>query len=137
MPITLPRLAHTMIRVSDLQASIDFYALHLGMSIQRREEYPEGRFSLVFLGYGDEDHHPLIELTHNWDPHPIDPGQAWGHIAIWVSDLYEMVERLRRANIMIYREPGPMSVKPRSGRREEIAFLRDPDGYAIELIQAE
>lgn len=124
------RLLHTMIRVGDLDRSIDFYTRILGMRLLRRKDYPEGRFTLAFVGYGEESDTAVIELTHNWDTASYDPGQGFGHVAIGVDDIEAVCQRIREAGGMISREPGPMK-----HGTTVIAFVKDPDGYAIELIQ--
>ena len=124
------RLLHTMIRVGDLDRSIDFYTRILGMRLLRRKDYPEGRFTLAFVGYGEESDTAVIELTHNWDTASYDPGQGFGHVAIGVDDIDAVCQRIREAGGMISREPGPMK-----HGTTVIAFVKDPDGYAIELIQ--
>jgi lactoylglutathione lyase len=129
-----PRLLHTMIRVSDLERSLAFYLDGLGMRELRREDYPKGRFTLVFVGYGSEASSALIELTHNWDHNEYEHGTRFGHIAIGISDLNKFSERLKSMGIEITREPGPMSFASDSGNCDVIAFVKDPDGYQIELI---
>ncbi|TLS66927.1 lactoylglutathione lyase [Mariprofundus erugo] len=124
------RLLHTMIRVTDLERAIRFYTDVLGMKLLRRKEYPEGRFTLAFVGYGDESQTAVIELTYNWDTHAYEAGNAFGHIAIGVDDIYAVCERMRLAGGLITREPGPMK-----HGTTVIAFVRDPDGYSIELIE--
>jgi len=124
------RVLHTMIRVSDLDASIDFYTCVLGMKLLRRKDYPGGRFTLVFVGYGDESDTSVIELTYNWDTASYEHGNAFGHIAIGVDDIYTVCDRIRAAGGAISREPGPMK-----HGETVIAFVLDPDGYAIELIE--
>ncbi len=124
------RLLHTMIRVSDLEKSIDFYTHVLGMRLLRRKDYPGGKFTLAFVGYGDESDTAVIELTHNWETSSYEQGNAYGHIAIGAEDIYALCERIRADGGMISREPGPMKHGD-----TVIAFVRDPDGYAIELIQ--
>lgn len=124
------RLLHTMIRVGDLDRSIDFYTRILGMRLLRRKDYPEGRFTLAFVGYGEESDTAVIELTHNWDTASYDPGQGFGHVAIGVDDIDAVCQRIREAGGIISREPGPMK-----HGTTVIAFVKDPDGYAIELIQ--
>lgn len=123
------RLLHTMIRVSDLDESIKFYCDVLGMTLLRKKDYPSGRFTLAFVGYGSEADHAVIELTHNWDTRQYDLGNAFGHVAIGVENIYETCEALRRKGAKIVREPGPMK---HGGT--EIAFIEDPNGYRIELI---
>lgn len=123
------RLLHTMIRTGNLEQAIAFYTQVLGMRLLRRKDYPEGRFTLAFVGYGDEDAHTAIELTHNWDVAHYELGTAFGHLAIEVEDVYQAVEDIRRKGGRIVREAGPMQ-----GGTTVIAFVTDPDGYKIELI---
>lgn len=123
------RLLHTMIRVNDLDESIKFYCDVLGMTLLRKKEYPSGRFTLAFVGYGSEAEQAVIELTYNWDTHQYDLGNAFGHIAIGVENIYEACETLRRKGAKIVREPGLMK---HGGT--EIAFIEDPNGYKIELV---
>ncbi len=124
------RLLHTMIRVGDLEKSIDFYTRIMGMRLLRRKDYPVGRFTLAFVGYGDEADTAVIELTWNWDTSSYDLGNAFGHIAIAVDDIYTVCDWVRAAGGVISREPGPMKHGD-----TVIAFVRDPDSYAIELIE--
>ena len=124
------RLLHTMIRVHDLDDSLRFYCNVLGMHLLRRKDYPTGRFTLAFVGYGDEAHDAVIELTYNWDTHHYELGTGFGHIAIGVDDIYATCTALREKGVKIVREPGPMKD---SGTH--LAFIEDPDGYRIELIQ--
>ena len=125
------RLLHTMLRVGDLQRSIDFYTGVLGMKLLRRKDYPSGEFTLAFVGYGDEDSNAVIELTHNWgQKEPYQLGTAFGHLAIGVPDIYGTCERLAKDGVKIPRPPGPMK---HGG--SVIAFIEDPDGYKIELIE--
>ena len=124
------RLLHTMIRVNDLDQSLRFYCEALGMHLLRRQDYPGGRFTLAFVGYGDEAHTAVIELTHNWDTHQYDLGSGFGHLAIGVSDIYQTCEQLRAKGVPIVREPGPMK-----HGSTVIAFVEDPNGYRLELIQ--
>lgn len=125
------RLLHTMLRVFDLEKSVDFYCQHLGMTELRRSEHEHGRFTLVFLGYGDEKDHTVLELTHNWDrTEPYDKGDAFGHLAIGVKDIYGLCETLEKAGVDVPRKPGPMK-----GSTTVLAFIRDPDGYMIEFIE--
>jgi lactoylglutathione lyase len=124
------RLLHTMIRVGDLDRSIAFYSRLLGMRLLRRTDYPEGRFTLAFLGYGDEAHHTVIELTHNWDTASYDLGNGFGHLAIGVPDIHGACARLAAEGVKIPRPPGPMK-----HGSTVIAFVEDPDGYRIELIE--
>lgn len=125
------QLLHTMIRVFDLDKSIDFYTNKLGMKLLRKKDYPTGEFTLVFVGYGDEDSNAVIELTHNWgQKEPYQLGTAFGHLAIGVPDIYGTCEKLAKDGVKIPRPPGPMK---HGG--SVIAFIEDPDGYKIELIQ--
>ena len=124
------RMLHTMLRVGDLEKSLRFYCDVLGMRLLRRKDYPSGRFTLAFVGYGDEDTHTVIELTHNWETDHYDLGAGYGHIALGVEDIYDACQRLRDKGAKIVREPGPMK---HGG--SVIAFIEDPDGYKIELIQ--
>jgi lactoylglutathione lyase len=125
------QLLHTMIRVFDLEKSIEFYTNHLGMTLLRRKDYPTGEFTLAFVGYGDEDSNAVIELTHNWgQKEPYQLGTAFGHLAVGVPDIYGTCERLAKAGVKIPRPPGPMK---HGG--SVIAFVEDPDGYKIELIE--
>ncbi len=125
------RILHTMIRVLDLEKSLDFYSNHLGMKLLRKHDYPEGRFTLAFLGYGDESEDTVIELTHNWDRiEPYAMGEAFGHIAIGVSDIYGLCEILEKNGVDVPRKPGPMK-----HGTTILAFARDPDGYMIEFIE--
>jgi len=124
------RVLHTMIRVGDLERSLDFYSNVLGMKILRRKDYPDGRFTLAFVGYGDESSNAVIELTHNWDTQTYDIGTGYGHIALGMENIYTACEAIREKGGKITREPGPMK-----HGTTEIAFVEDPDGYKIELIQ--
>jgi lactoylglutathione lyase len=125
------QLLHTMIRVFDLEKSIAFYTGHLGMKLLRRKDYPTGEFTLAFVGYGDEESNAVIELTHNWgQKEPYQLGTAFGHLAVGVPDIYGTCERLAKAGVKIPRPPGPMK---HGG--SVIAFIEDPDGYKIELIE--
>ncbi len=125
------RILHTMLRVLDLQRSLDFYIGSLGMQLVRRQDYPTGRFTLAFLGYGSEASSTVLELTHNWDQlEPYELGNAWGHIAIEVNDVYASCADLAEAGVTITRNPGPMKHSS-----TVIAFIDDPDGHKIELIQ--
>lgn len=123
------RILHTMLRVGDLQRSIDFYTQVMGMHLLRQRDNPEYQYTLAFLGYGPESEQAAIELTYNYGVDKYDLGNAYGHIAIEVDDLYGTCERIRAAGGTISREPGPVK-----GGTTEIAFVKDPDGYAIELI---
>lgn len=130
------RLLHTMLRVSDLDRSIAFYTEQLGMHLLRTERYPDGQFTLAFLGYGAESDNAVLELTHNWDGRSYTRGDAYGHIALECIDLYGTCDALQTAGVIVIRQPGPMSAKsPDRADAEHIAFIQDPDGYRIELIQ--
>jgi len=125
------RLLHTMIRVRDLDASLNFYTNLLGMKLLRKRDYPTGKFTLAFVGYGDESNNTVIELTHNWgQAEPYDLGSAFGHLAVGVPDVYKTCERLAASGVKIPRPAGPMA---HGG--SVIAFIEDPDGYRIELVQ--
>src|SRR3989442_9465466 len=125
------RLLHTMLRVKDLDKSLHFYTNLLGMKMLRKRDYPTGKFTLAFVGYGDETSNTVIELTHNWDQkEPYALGGAFGHLAIGVPDVYKTCERLAASGVKIPRPAGPM---PHGGSL--IAFLEDPDGYRIELVE--
>ena len=127
------RLLHTMIRIRDAEKSIDFYTRHLGMQLLRRKDYPDGKFTNIFVGYGDEDSETVLELTHNWDqPEPYDHGSAFGHLAVAVPDIYKTCKALAAEGVNIPRAPVPMKF---GGGSTHIAFIEDPDGYKIELIQ--
>lgn len=123
------RILHTMIRVGDLERSIAFYTNVLGMKELRRKDYPDGKFTLAFVGYGDESENTVLELTYNWGVDHYEPGTGFGHIAIAVDDVYAACEKMRAAGGKIIREAGPMNAGDTI-----IAFLEDPDGYQIELI---
>jgi lactoylglutathione lyase len=123
------RLLHTLLRVGDLDRSIKFYTHVLGMKLLRRKEYPEGEFTLAFLGYGDEAEHTVIELTHNWGTDHYDLGEGYGHIAIEVDDVYTATAEVKHRGGKIIREAGPMNAGTTI-----IAFIEDPDGYQIELL---
>ena len=123
------RLAHTMIRVKDLEASFNFYCKTLGMKVLRKTDYPDGKFTNAFIGYGLENESPCLELTHNWDQkEDYDKGNGWGHICIETPDVYKACEDLEKLGVNITRKPGPM----KHGTRV-IAFCEDPDGYKVEL----
>ncbi len=123
------RLLHTMIRVGNLDKSIRFYTDILNMKLLRQKEYPEGRFTLAFVGYGDEKSNSAIELTHNWDTESYDLGTGFGHLAVEVEDVYRAVDKIRQQGGKILREAGPMNAGTTI-----IAFVEDPDGYQIELL---
>jgi len=123
------RLLHTMLRVGDLQRSIDFYTKILGMKLLRQKDYPDGKFTLAFVGYGDESDSTVIELTHNWDTDQYDVGSGFGHLAIEVDDVYKAADQIALQGGKIIREAGPMNAGATI-----IAFVEDPDGYQIELL---
>ncbi len=125
------RLLHTMLRVGDLEKSIQFYTKVLGMKLLRQKDYPDGKFTLAFVGYDDEAASAVIELTHNWDTDHYELGNGFGHIAVQVDDVYRACERIRDAGGEISREPGPMQ-----HGSTVLAFVKDPDGYMIELLGA-
>ncbi len=125
------RLLHTMIRVRDLDRSIDFYTRLLGMKLLRRKDYPSGEFTLAFVGYGDEESSTVVELTHNWGQgEPYELGTGFGHLAIGMPDIHGACDRLGAEGVAIPRPPGPMK---HGG--SVIAFIDDPDGYKIELVE--
>ena len=124
------RILHTMLRVGDLQRSIDFYTRVLGMTLLRKSENSEYKYTLAFVGYGDEKDEAVIELTYNWGVERYEPGTAYGHIAIGVPDAYAACERIAAAGGTVTRAAGPVK-----GGTTVIAFVTDPDGYKIELIQ--
>jgi lactoylglutathione lyase len=119
-----------MLRVGDLDAAIRFWTEHFGMKLLRRKDYPEGEFTLAFVGYGDESEHTVLELTYNWGRSDYQLGDGFGHVAIGVDDIHAVCERLRAAGVRITREPGPMK-----HGSTVIAFVQDPNGYKVELIQ--
>ena len=123
------RLLHTMIRVGNLEKSISFYTEILGMKLLRQKDYPDGKFTLAFVGYGNERDNTVIELTYNWDTDRYDMGNGFGHLAIEVDDVYAATEKIRAQGGKIIREPGPMNAGTTI-----IAFVEDPDGYPIELL---
>ncbi len=124
------RILHTMLRVTQLETSIEFYTKIMGMKLLRTNENKQYEYTLAFVGYGDESQGAVIELTYNWGTEKYDLGDAFGHIAIGVDDIYETCKTIRQAGGKITREPGPVK-----GGTTEIAFVEDPDGYKIELIQ--
>ena len=126
------RLLHTMLRVADLQKSVDFYTTVLDMKLLRRSENTEYKYTLAFLGYADETESTVLELTHNWDTSEYDLGNAYGHIAIEADDIYATCEKIKAMGGEITREAGPVK-----GGTTVIAFVKDPDGYMIELINKE
>jgi lactoylglutathione lyase len=123
-------MLHTMLRVGNLDRSIDFYTNVLGMQILRRKDYPEGKFTLAFVGYGDEKDHTVLELTHNWDTGQYDLGNAYGHVALEVDNAAEACDKVRAKGGKVVREAGPMK-----HGKTVIAFVEDPDGYKIEFIE--
>jgi lactoylglutathione lyase len=123
------RILHTMLRVGDLERSIEFYTRVLGMKLLRRKDYPDGKFTLAFVGYGSEADTAVIELTYNWDTASYQLGEGYGHIAIEVDDVYAAVDELRSRGGKVIREAGPMNAGSTI-----IAFIEDPDGYPVELI---
>ena len=125
------RLLHTMIRVKDVEKSMDFYSRHLGMDVLRKKDFPGGKFTNVFMGYGDENDNTVLELTHNWDQEEhYTHGSGFGHLAVAVSDIYGACEMMKKEGVSIPRPPGPMK-----HGTTVIAFIEDPDGYKIELIE--
>ena len=129
--MTNSRLLHTMLRVKDLDASVAFYTKLLGMKELRRNEVPGGRYTLAFVGYGDESSTSVIELTHNWDQEePYEIGSGFGHLAVGMPDVYAACEALKQAGAKITREAGPVK-----HGTTVIAFVEDPDGYKVELVQ--
>lgn len=124
------RILHTMIRVGDLDQSLRFYTDVLGMRLLRRQDYPDGKFTLAFVGYGDESDEAVIELTYNWDENRYELGNAFGHIAIGVEDIRKTCTEIKRRGGKVIREPGPMK-----HGSTVIAFVEDPDGYKLELIE--
>ena len=124
------RVLHTMIRVGDLDRSINFYTEVLGMKLLRKKDYPDGKFTLAFVGYGPESEQAVIELTHNWDTSTYDLGNGFGHIALAVEDAYAACAEIKQRGGKVVREAGPMK-----HGSTVIAFVEDPDGYKIELIQ--
>ena len=124
------RILHTMLRVGDLERSLAFYTQVLGMKELRRKDYPDGRFTLAFVGYGAESETAVLELTHNWDTKAYDLGNGYGHVAIAVHDAYKACEDVKKLGGKVTREPGPMKFGG-----SVIAFVEDPDGYKIEFIQ--
>ena len=123
------RILHTMLRVGDLDRSIKFYTEVLGMKLLRQKDYPDGKFTLAFIGYGDESDHTVIELTYNWNTDKYDLGDGYGHIAIEVDDVYQAADEIKQRGGKILRAAGPMNAGTTI-----IAFVADPDGYPIELI---
>ncbi len=124
------RILHTMLRVGDLKRSVEFYTEVLGMRLLRQSDYPTGRFTLAFVGYGKESDEAVLELTHNWDTNSYDLGSGYGHIAIEVDDAYKACDAVKERGGKVTREAGPMK-----HGTTVIAFVEDPDGYKIEFIQ--
>ena len=124
------RILHTMLRVGDLERSLKFYTEVLGMRVLRRKDYPEGKFTLAFVGYGEESETAVLELTHNWGVEKYDLGNAYGHIALEVPDAYQACDEVKKRGGKVTREAGPMK-----HGTTVIAFVEDPDGYKIEFIQ--
>lgn len=124
------RMLHTMLRVGNLERSIAFYTEVLGMQLLRQSDNPDYKYTLAFVGYGDESSNAVLELTYNWGVESYELGTAFGHIALEVDNVYEACDKIRAKGGVISREPGPVK-----GGTTEIAFVRDPDNYAIELIQ--
>ena len=124
------RMLHTMLRVGDMERSKAFYTQVLGMKVLREHDFPDGKFSLAFVGYGDEKHHSVLELTYNYGVESYEMGKAFGHIAIEVDDAYQACEQVKQAGGKVIREAGPMM-----HGSTVIAFIEDPDGYKIEFIQ--
>jgi lactoylglutathione lyase len=123
------RILHTMLRVGDLDRSIRFYTEVLGMKLLRQKDYPDGRFTLAFIGYGDESANTVIELTYNWDTDSYELGTGYGHIALEVDDVYKATEDISKRGGKVLRDAGPMNAGTTI-----IAFIEDPDGYPVELI---
>jgi lactoylglutathione lyase len=129
---TTMRLLHTMIRVNDLDETLKFYCDALEMKLLSRKDYPDGKFTLAFVGYADEKNNTVVELTHNWDTKSYEMGTAFGHLAVGVSDIYKTCDELKHKGVKVTREPGPMKFGG-----AVIAFIEDPNGYKIELIERE
>ncbi|MBW4618940.1 MAG: lactoylglutathione lyase [Cyanosarcina radialis HA8281-LM2] len=125
------RMLHTMLRVGNLEESLNFYCRVLGMKLLRQKDYPDGKFTLAFVGYGDESDHTVLELTYNWGVEEYNLGDAYGHIAIGVDDIYATCEEIKARGGKVVREPGPMK-----HGSTVIAFVQDPSGYKVELIQS-
>jgi len=123
------KFLHTMIRVNNLDESLKFYCDHLGMKLLRKQDYPGGEFTLAFVGYGDEKNNTVVELTHNWGTSSYDQGNAFGHLALGVDDIYKVCADLKTKGVRVVREAGPMK-----HGSTVIAFIEDPNGYKIELI---
>jgi lactoylglutathione lyase len=124
------RVMHTMLRVGNLEKSLHFYQDIMGMKLLRKHDYPEHKFTLAFVGYGDESDNAVIELTHNWDTESYDLGSGYGHIAIGVDDVYKTCDKIKEAGGNVIREAGPMQ-----GSDLILAFVEDPDGYKVEILE--
>ncbi len=124
------QLLHTMLRVGNIEESVKFYTEVLGMKLLRQKEYPDGKFTLAFVGYGDDSDHTVLELTYNWGVEKYNLGDAYGHIAIGIDDIYGTCNEIKARGGKVSREPGPMK-----HGSTVIAFVEDPDGYKVELIQ--
>ena len=124
------RMLHTMLRVGDMERSKAFYVDVLGMTLLREKKFPEGEFTLAFVGYGEESDSTVLELTHNWGESEYEMGNAYGHIAIGVDDVYSACDKIKAAGGKVVREAGPMK-----GGTTVLAFVEDPDGYKIELLE--
>jgi len=124
------RILHTMLRVGDLQRSLDFYTGVLGMQLLRKKDYPDGKFTLAFVGFGPESEQAALELTHNWETKSYELGSGYGHVAVEVEDAYAACAEIKKKGGVVIREAGPMK-----HGTTVIAFVQDPDGYKIELIQ--
>ena len=124
------QLLHTMLRVGNLEESVKFYTEVLGMKLLRQKEYPDGKFTLAFVGYGDDSDHTVLELTYNWGVEKYNLGDAYGHIAIGIDDIYATCNEIKARGGKVSREPGPMK-----HGSTVIAFVEDPDGYKVELVQ--
>ncbi len=137
LPALPSRILYTMLRVTNLERSIAFYRDGLGMRELRRETFAKGRFTLVFIGYGSEAENAVIELTYNWDEGEYTLGTGYGHVALEVNDIHATCNRLEHMGAKVARQPGPMKFAvDETGIREVIAFIEDPDGYRIELIES-
>lgn len=123
------RMLHTMLRVTNLEESLKFYCDVLGMKLLRKHDFPSGKFTLAFVGYGEESDTTVLELTHNWDVSGYELGDAYGHIAIGVDDVYAACDRIRERGGNVVRDAGPMK-----GGTAVIAFVEDPDGYKVEIV---
>lgn len=130
-PLGQTRFLHAMLRVRDLDRSLDFYVARLGMRLLRRKDFPEGRFTLAFVGYGTENDATVLELTHNWGEHRYELGTAFGHVAIGVTDVFAAADQLAERGVRVIRPAGPL----KGDASELIAFVEDPDGYQVELVQ--